>query len=160
MVGLISACLLLLLQTWAVLEQAALRLAFVPLDRGTGVTQHCGFQPGTETEWGRAERFRNTDRMENCSDGALYPLGLEPLERPVGFQLCSHLSDREAVWGRVLPDVVLMFQAVSQPLTASHVPRVHVLLGWGCCGWFGALFGYLCMPMQTVIMLPGCVWYH
>lgn len=98
--------------------------------------------------------------MESCCDGALYPLGLEPLEGPVGLQLCSHLCDREAGWGGELPDVVLMFQAVSQPLTASHVPHVHVLLGWGCCGCLGALSGCLCMPMQTLITVPGCVWYH
>lgn len=64
--------------------------------------------------------------MENCCDGALYPLGLEPLERPVGLELCSHLSDKEAGWGRVLPDVVVMFQAVPQSLIPSHVP--HVLM--------------------------------
>lgn len=81
--------------------------------------------------------------MENCCDGALYPLGLEPLERPVGLQLCSHLFDKEAGWGRVLPDVVVMFQAVPQSLIPlSCATCAHVLLDWGCCGCVLALSGY------------------
>lgn len=51
-------------------------------------------------------------------------LALNLLERPVGSQPCSHLSDKEAGWGRVLPDVVVMFQAVPQSLIPSLEPRV------------------------------------
>lgn len=65
--------------------------------------------------------------MENHCDVALYPLGLEPFERPVGSGLCSHLSDKEAGWGRVLPDVVLMFQAMSQSLIPSRHMCTHFL---------------------------------
>lgn len=87
-------------------------------------------QPGRGTERRGTERFRKTDIMENCCDVALYPLGLEPLERPVGLRLCSHLSDKEAGSEGVLPDVVFVFQAVSQSLTPSrHMCARSVGLG-------------------------------
>lgn len=84
--------------------------------------------------------------MENCCDVALYPLGLEPFERPVGLQLSSHLSDKEADSGRVLPDVRFMFQTVSQslipPATCTHIFLV-------VCGFFLTLSGYHCIHMET-----------
>jgi len=75
--------------------------------------------------WENGETFRKTDIMENCCDVALYPLGLEPFERPMGLRLSSHLSDKEADSGRVLPDVMFIFQTVSQslipPATCAHI---------------------------------------
>lgn len=65
--------------------------------------------------------------MENCCDVALYPLGLEPFERPVGLQLSSHLSDKEADSGRVLPDVMF----ICFRLCHNHLlplPQAHTLL--------------------------------
>lgn len=79
--------------------------------------------------WENRETFRKTDIMENCCDVVLYPLGLEPFERPVGLQLSSHLSDKEADWGGVLPDVGFMFQTVSQSLIppATHAHSILVV---------------------------------
>ena len=81
--------------------------------------------------WENGETFRKTDIMENCCDVALYPLGLEPFERPVGLQLSSHLSDKDADSGRVLPDVMFMFQTVSQSLT-SLATSTHTFLLFFC----------------------------
>lgn len=77
--------------------------------------------------WESKEAFRKTDIMENCCDVALYPLGPEPFERPMCLQLSSHLSDKETDWGRVLPNVVLMFQTVT--ITYSPSPHMHTFLG-------------------------------
>lgn len=77
--------------------------------------------------WENGETFRKTDIMENCCDVALYPLGLEPFERPVGLQLSSHLSDKEADSGRVLPDVMF----ICFRLCHNHLlplPQAHTLL--------------------------------
>lgn len=59
-------------------------------------------------------------------------LALNLLERAVGLQPCSHLSDKRTGWGRVFPDVVGMFQ--------SLIPSV--LLDRACCGCVLTLSGY------------------
>lgn len=72
--------------------------------------------------------------MENCCDVALYPLGLEPFERPVGLKLSSHLSDKEADLGRVFPDVMFMFQTVT--ITYSPLPHAHTFFLYFVLGGF------------------------
>lgn len=84
--------------------------------------------------------------MENCCDVALYPLGLEPFERPVGLKLSSHLSDKEADSGRVLPDVTFMFQTVSQPLIP---PATRAYIFFSCLWVFLTLSGYHCIHRET-----------
>lgn len=104
--------------------------------------------------WEKRETFRITDIMENCCDVALYPLGLEPFERPMGLQLSSHLSDKEAGLGRVLPDVMFAFQPLIPPL------HMHTqIFGFGFFS-FKYCLGIIALTWKQLTMLAGCVSYH